>query len=216
MTHRRVIAVAFACVIAVPAAAQQFSADLVAAGREDSPGKIYVSDGKVRMERVSGGPGTMLVDSHANTAFVLMPQQKMYVDVGSRGGMAQVFRPVAPNNPCPQWQEIAKQMQKDAADWSCKRVGSETVNGRSTVKYQASSSQSQTEYIWIDTSLKYMVKSEDGKGQGMELRNIKEGAQPASLFEIPAGYQKADMSQMMQQMMQQMKQQHGPGAPPPQ
>ena len=212
MTRRPMIAVAFACLIAVPAAAQQFSADLVATGHEDTPGKIYVSNGKVRMERSVGGPGTMLVDSGANTAFVLMPQQKMYLDVSSRGGLTQVFRPVDPNNPCPQWKEIAKQAHKDEADWSCKRIGGETVNGRSAVKYQASSSQGQTAYVWVDTGLKFIVKTEDAKGQGTELRHIEEGPQPASLFEIPAGYQKMDMSQMMQQRMPQ----RGPGAPPPQ
>jgi len=31
------------------------------------------------------------------------------------------------------------------------------------------------------------------------MRNIQEGAQPASLFEIPAGYTKMDMGSMMQQ-----------------
>jgi hypothetical protein len=32
----------------------------------------------------------------------------------------------------------------------------------------------------------------------MELRNIKEGPQPASLFEIPSDYTKFDMGSMMQ------------------
>ena len=31
-----------------------------------------------------------------------------------------------------------------------------------------------------------------------EMQNIKEGPQPASLFEIPAGYTKMDMGGMMQ------------------
>jgi hypothetical protein len=210
MIHRyRMIGVAFACLIALPAAAQQFSADTVAIGRESSPGKIYVSDGKVRMEKSSGGPGTMLLDAHANTVLVLMPQQKMYLDVSLRGGaMLQIFKSVDPNNACPQWEEMAKQAKKDVTGWSCKRVGKETVNGRSTVKYQASSPQGQTEDIWVDTSLKFMVKTQDAKGQGTEFQNIKEGAQPASLFEIPAGYKKMDVSQMMQQ--------HGADSPPPQ
>ncbi len=41
----------------------------------------------------------------------------------------------------------------------------------------------------------------------MELTNIKEAPQPASLFEIPADYQKMDMSEMMKKMR--------PGAKPP-
>jgi hypothetical protein len=197
------IALGFACFIACPAAAQQFSADLVTTGRQGGPAKIYVSDGKVRMENQSAGPGTMLADAHANTAYVLMPQQKMYIDMKSAGRMTQVFMPVDPNNPCPQWQAMAKEGRKDTTDWTCKRIGSETVNGRSTVKYQAASPQGETHYAWLDTRLKFLVKTQDPDGKGMELQNIKEGAQPASLFEIPAGYQKMDMTQMMQQMQQQ-------------
>jgi hypothetical protein len=36
----------------------------------------------------------------------------------------------------------------------------------------------------------------------MELRNIQEGSQPASLFEIPAGYTKFDMGGAMRQRPQ--------------
>jgi len=38
-----------------------------------------------------------------------------------------------------------------------------------------------------------------GKNDGGELHDIQEGSQPASLFEIPAGYTKMDMGSMMQQ-----------------
>jgi len=98
---------------------------------------------------------------------------------------------------------MAKAAHKDTADWSCKRVGEETVNGRGAVKYQATSPQGKVQYAWLDTKLKFLVKSEDPEGRSMEFRNIKEGAQPASLFEIPAGYRKMDMQQMIQERMQQ-------------
>jgi hypothetical protein len=39
----------------------------------------------------------------------------------------------------------------------------------------------------------------EGKSNSGELRNIQEGAQPASLFEIPAGFTKMDLGGMMQQ-----------------
>jgi hypothetical protein len=38
-----------------------------------------------------------------------------------------------------------------------------------------------------------------GKSSSGELRDIQEGAQPASLFEVPAGFTKFDMGSMMQQ-----------------
>jgi hypothetical protein len=42
-----------------------------------------------------------------------------------------------------------------------------------------------------------------GKSSAGELRNIQEGTQSASLFEIPAGYTKMDIGNMMQQHSQQ-------------
>ena len=42
-----------------------------------------------------------------------------------------------------------------------------------------------------------------GRSSAGELRNIQEGTQSASLFEIPAGYTKMDIGNMMQQHSQQ-------------
>ena len=53
---------------------------------------------------------------------------------------------------------------------------------------------------WIDRKLRFLVKTESAKGRGMELRNIQEGPQQASLFEIPAGYKKIEMGDMMKGM----------------
>jgi hypothetical protein len=202
-------AVAFGAILLVgavhPAAAQQFSADMVplsAAHPDIQPSKIYVAGTKMRMEQ-EGGKGTVLVDSAADTAFILMPQQKMYMDAKAMGRATQMFKPLDPNNPCPRWEELAKETKHDDATWTCKRIGSEAVNGRSTVKYEATSSKGEVAHAWIDPQLKFMVKTDDSKGGGMELRNIKVGAQPDTLFVIPADYQKMDMQEMMQRMMQQ-------------
>ena len=157
----------------------------------------------MRIENIAAGAGTMLTDSRANTTYVLMPQQKIYLDVKANGQFTNAFMPVDPNNPCPQWQEMAKAARKDMSQWSCKRVGDNTVNGRSAVKYQAVTAQGKVQYAWLDTKLKFLVKAEDAEGKGMELKNIKEGSQPASLFEIPADYRKMDMQQMIQERMQQ-------------
>lgn len=186
-----------------PARAQQFSADMIVTGghsqASEQPRKLYVSNGKMRMETGGRSGGVMLSDATAKTAVMLMPQMKAYLDIGKMGMVSQAFMAVDPENPCPQWQEIAKSFDKKNVTWTCKRVGQETVNGRATLKYQANSSEGEQAYAWIDPKLKFLVKSEDGKGRGMELRNIQEGAQPANLFEIPAGYRKLDAQMMMQQ-----------------
>ena len=52
--------------------------------------------------------------------------------------------------------------------------------------------------FWLDPKLRFPVKWQGKDGSG-EMRNIQEGPQPASLFEVPAGYTKMDMGGMMQQ-----------------
>jgi len=42
-----------------------------------------------------------------------------------------------------------------------------------------------------------VIKTDHGSGS-FELRNIQEGSQPASLFEVPVGYTKFDIGSMMQ------------------
>lgn len=80
----------------------------------------------------------------------------------------------------------------------CTRVGNDTLNGRSAIKYEGVSNKGEKGYIWVDTKLHCVVKTEDTSG-GIELHNIEEGSQPASLFEIPAGYTKFEMGAMMRQ-----------------
>ena len=81
---------------------------------------------------------------------------------------------------------------------SCHKVGNETINGRSTVKYEATSANGDVSHFWLDPKLRFPIKWQ-GKNSDGEVRNIQEGAQPASLFEIPAGFSKMDMGAMMQQ-----------------
>ena len=81
-------------------------------------------------------------------------------------------------------------------------VGNETVNGRSAVKYEGTNSGGEPSSVRLDPKLRFPVKWQ-GKSSGAELRNIQEGTQSASLFEIPAGYTKMDIGHMMQQHSQQ-------------
>jgi hypothetical protein len=51
--------------------------------------------------------------------------------------------------------------------------------------------------VWVDTKLHCVVKTDGAEGS-IEPQNIQEGPQPASLFEVPAGYTKFDMGMMRQ------------------
>ncbi len=181
-----------------PAAAQQFSADLVSSVENAPPARIWVADGKMRME-AGNGRGIYLPDRARRRTLLMLPERKVYLEQPMGQAVSDAVLPQNADDPCPHWQEMNRSLHQDAGEWSCTRVGRETVNGRSTVKYEGKSAKGEHAYVWIDPKLKAMVKSEDAKGRGMELKNIKEGAQPAALFEIPAGYQKLDLQQMMQQ-----------------
>jgi hypothetical protein len=105
------------------------------------------------------------------------------------------------NDACPQWKKTAEQAGTFKNWGSCTKVGSDSLNGRSTVKYEGVSAKGEKSFVWVDTKLHCVVKM-DGTDGGMELRNIQEGSQPASLFEIPAGYTKFDMGGAMRQRPQ--------------
>jgi hypothetical protein len=151
------------------------------------------------------GPSAIVVDEAQGKWLVLMTQQHMYMD--SLPGMmktpviTQFWHVQDVNDACPQWKRIAEQYKTDKNWGSCSKVGNEEVNGRSTVKYEGVSNKGEKTYYWIDTKLKCGIKAESSSGT-FELRNIKEAAQPASLFEVPAGYTKFDMGAMMGQMGQ--------------
>lgn len=188
------------------ALAQEFSADVVTNKQgNQAPGKLYATRNKARWELQDRDPRmgsvALILDEAQGKSIVVMQDKRMYMD--AMPGMTKT--PVLTrfwhvddvNDACPQWKKIAEQLKADQNWGSCSRVGNDTVNGRSAVKYEGVSKDGKKEYYWIDTKLKCVVKSDSGSG-GFELRNIQEGSQPSSLFEVPAGYTKFDMGSMMQ------------------
>ena len=197
------------------ALAQEFSADVVNLQREGGLSKMYVGKDKVRMEMKeksgNGGmnSGALIIDTVQKKNIVLMAERQMYMELpqGQMTPMAQNFwRPPDPDDACPQWKEMAAKVAERSRSakqlTSCRKVGTETLNGRSAIKYEGTSSDGKTGNVWVDSKLRFVVKTLGSEGNGFELRNIQEGSQPASLFEVPAGYTKFDMGGMMQQRPQ--------------
>ena len=92
-----------AAMFAAAAAAQQFSADLVSAGTEGmavgTPGRIHVSNGKVRLETPEVRSGFFVIDGSANTAYFVKPAQRIFMDARQSSVLAQIFVPVDPGGP---------------------------------------------------------------------------------------------------------------------
>lgn len=75
-------------------------------------------------------------------------------------------------------------------------MGRESVLGHTCTKYKLTleapgAGRETTAYVWWADALGVGLKSEV-MGIVSECRNLSFGAQPASLFEVPAGYRKTD------------------------
>ena len=179
----------------------EFSADVVNNERGDKgPTKVYFGKDKMRFDAKDDsearGGGAVIFDLSKENWVVLMAKQHMYMEMPSKmmenRGMFAFFKSGDVENACSDWLKLERNK-----GGTCHKVGSETVNGRNTVKYEGTNSSGETSSVWLDSKLRFPVKWQ-GKNDGGEMRNIQEGPQPASLFEIPAGYTKMDMGSMMQ------------------
>jgi Domain of unknown function (DUF4412) len=184
----------------------EFSADIVDLQKPGTPvtAKIYFTKDKLRMESQNAGArsgGAVIMNLATQTSTILMPQQHMYMDVSMeaqaqhQGNTFSFFRTGDAESACADWMKMAYNK-----GGSCHKVRDENVNGRNTVKYETSSASGEVSSFWLDPKLRFPVKWQKKSSSG-ELRNIQEGAQPASLFEVPAGFTKMDMpgGGMMQQ-----------------
>ena len=195
---------AFLLLVASVSAQSEFSAEIVNDNQnERGPTKVYFGKDKIRFDsqdnRSEGG--AVILDLRNESYVVLMQKQHMYMEMPAQmmenRGMFSFFKSGDVENACPDWLKLARNK-----GGSCHKIGSETVNGRSTVKYEGTNSEGESSTVWLDSKVRFPVKWVGKKGSG-GLRNIQEGAQPASLFEVPTGYTKMDMGGMMQQMQPQ-------------
>jgi hypothetical protein len=138
--------------------------------------------------RVGGAGSAIILDLADHTSIILIPNQKAYYRGPSQRLRApelySLYAVVHPDNvddACAQWMKVP------AADGeTCKKVGAEKVNGRSTVKYDLSC-YGETCHLWIDRRLHVIVKRET-KWNSTELRNIQEIPPDYTLFQVPADY----------------------------
>ena len=153
---------------------------------------------EVASENAAMGPSAIIFDEARHSYILVMAERHMYMDAP-----LPMVKPIITNywrvqdvgDACPAWKKTSEEAGTDKNWGSCTKIGSDTLNGRSTVKYEGVSKKGEKMHVWVDTKLHVVVKTDEG---GFELRNIQEGSQPASLFEIPAGYTKFDMGGMMQ------------------
>jgi len=150
--------------------------------------KMYLAQERMRIEPQNmtprnAPPIAYIMYLNTQTQFMLLLRERVYAKIPPQENwwMYTAFRGDV-ENVCRTWGK-ASHSQSD----TCRKVGDDTINGRTALKYEGHCSQGQPCFIWIDRRLRFMLKWENGS-QGEELRNIQEGSQPINMFEVPPGF----------------------------
>lgn len=143
--------------------------------------KIYFSGDKWRVESERRGQDSiMIVRADKGIAWLLMPQQKMYMETKLKKDM------------------MMGQTEKLPGEVKREKVGQEKVSGIPCTKYMITYKVEGREkpmqvYQWLSKD-KIAMKSAGIDGSwSTEYVNIKLGKQPDSLFELPKGYKKFEL-----------------------
>lgn len=155
---------------------KQFSADMISrtVGQTEK-GKIFVSGDKMRTEMA----GTiMIMRMDKNISWIVMPSQRMYME-------QRINQDMVP--------KTSKEVEGEVERVS---LGKEKINGMAAEKFQVTYIQKKNRvsmYQWlIDSGFPVKTEAVDGSWS-VEYQNLSFKANPDSLFEVPAGYQKASM-----------------------
>jgi hypothetical protein len=169
--------------------AAEFSADMIhtAGAGQAIQGKVYVKGNRTRNEMQSGPEKTVnIMDMDAKKVWVLLPDQKMYMEM----------------QPTPEMAAAAQKREDVEQMADMKVLGTEKVEGYECEKilytYRDKGMGVMTQ--WVAKELNYPIKVLYEGPQGkmtMEYKNIKKGGVPDSAFSLPPDYQKMSMPGMM-------------------
>jgi len=167
-------------ILTVPGVAwgAEFSASMMV--KDDAkimPGKIQVSDGKLRQEfSDEGGQTITIVRPDLKVVWVILPRQRSYMEIPLTTKLPGQFIQIPP-------QALQKRL-----------VGQERLNGYDTEKYEVSvpvgrGLEKQT--YWVAAKLGLPIKMECRERQfSLEYKSIREEKVPDRLFALPPGLQK--------------------------
>lgn len=164
-----------------------FSADhVVKVGATTTTGKVYATQNAMRMEsQLDGRQVISIVRVDQKVLWSLLPDRKAYIELSLQSLTDAATLSQLPGAPPLQHTNIgSEQVGAHLCDKS--RVQS-TSNGKTSAFVE-----------WAARDLGgFVVKRADENGKwSIEYQNVQFGAQDASLFEIPAGYQKLDITGM--------------------
>ncbi len=189
-----ILTIIFLC---TSAQAAEFTADIFERiFNHDVTGKLYVKDAKYRMDlddKKTGEKPVIIVDRKGGFTRLLNTEAKQYQEVKNFTFLAFM---VDPFQSLAKWDSV---LQK-------KKVGTESVAGYVCNKYEYYDGTAKLAEAWVARDLKFPLKMhiKSGRSDGnikvktnigdtiVELSNIREVSVNVTLFEIPAGYAKAE------------------------
>jgi hypothetical protein len=197
-----------------------FSAEMVDPAHPDKhASRIYIGEGKIRLESEdTASIGAIVLDPAHGTTLLVNDPAKSYIDAGMFTSLVtigfaplmRVLRPAGAGDPCTQWNSainpfgafVKQNKGTPPPHYTCQSLGAESVNGRASQKWAVASNDPNdgAMTIWVDDKLHVLSRSEDAHDK-WEMRNIREGALPDSLFTPPAGYKKLSMSSLLGGML---------------
>lgn len=207
-------------VAACAGSVREYAGDMVsldAAGTVENSSRLFFSDGKVRVEvPAQEGMGPMVL--------ILRPDRKVQwmIDEAARTWFEQPLDDTMPLTP-------AARMAVGESTVKEEPLGEEKVNGYATRKKRVTvtskvmgQTQATVSTVWMADEFDVPLRERGETGETEEFRNIRVGAQPAALFEVPKGYTRSknmlgmpdikDMPDMKN--MPDMKTLEGMGMPP--
>jgi hypothetical protein len=185
---------------------RQFSADQVQVEGDGSvkpAARLYVTPQRIRVEPAADGgqPGMVMIFRRDQKRMcILMPPRKTYIE-----------KELDEN-------ELEQMLRHVKTDTQTEELGRETVNGFACRKRKVTTetavlgiARKGESIVWTSDRLDFPIRTQDGSGHTTELRNIKSGAQPARLFEVPKDYVKA--GNLFEAMAREVRQPETPQTP---
>lgn len=156
-------------------------------GSQVMEGPYYFTPGKHRTEAtIEGQTFTAIIREDREVLWTLLPQQNMYMEISFDArelGSGGAF-------------EGAEVIES-------RELGTETVNGQRTTKYEVTvrdpNGESATGTLWATADMipvKMDMVVEGGEQVVLELRDIEIGPQADSLFEVPAGFTRLSLGNL--------------------
>jgi hypothetical protein len=186
--------------------AHQFSADIVsrdAAGAVvGGAARLYAANRRVRIEMAGAHAEFFLIDGDADNALFVRPEQQVFMDARQSTLLTQIFVPVDPIDPCPQWQAMARNAgaPNTGGDWRCSRIDAEVIDGRGIIEYRVASPDHAASQRWVDRDLEFPVKLQSADGTSIALEHVRLEPQQASLFAVPLSYRKFEPQALIERI----------------